>query len=104
MKTTQLSSPFNVHDYLTNDETDPAVFLAACAIEDPGDGSLVRSALSAIVELKGTAQIAKKAGISHRTLIRALSAEAHPRFETIFRISRALNIDCSLPLVSQHRQ
>lgn len=103
MKTTQLGTPFNVHDYLTNEETDLAAFLAACAAEDPGDGSLVRSALAAIVQTWGTSQVAKKAGISHRTLIRALSAEAHPRFETIFRISYALNIDCPLPIVNRHR-
>lgn len=100
----RLEKPFEIHDYLTNEETDPSAFLAACAAEDPGDGSLVRSALAAIVEMKGATQIAKRAGISRRNLMRALSAEAHPRFETIFRICRTLNIDCPLPLAIQHRQ
>lgn len=99
----RLEKPFEIHDYLVNEETDPSAFLAACAAEDPGNGSLVRSALAAIVEMKGATQIAKRAGISRQNLMQALSADARPRFETIFRICRALNIDCPLPIVNRHR-
>ena len=54
--------------------------------EDPGDGSLVRSALAEIAKAKGMTQLAKDSGLSRQCLYKT------PSFETIFRISRALNM------------
>lgn len=88
--TTQLGKPFDVQEYLRNEEPDLQGFLRACVADDPGDGSLVRRALAEIAKLRGLTELAKKTGISRRRLRRALAPDANSRFETIFKISRAL--------------
>ena len=90
--TTKLGKPFDIQEYLLNEELDHESFLAACVAEDPGDGSLVRRALAEIAKARGMTELAKEAGLSRQCLYRALSPDAKPSFETIFRISRALHV------------
>jgi probable addiction module antidote protein len=46
-----------------------------------------------IAKARGVAQVAEAAGLSRENIYRALTPGAHPRFETILAILRALNVD-----------
>ena len=90
--TTKLGKEFDIQDYLINTENNPEAFFKGCVDEDLGDGSLVRRALGEMVKAKGMVQLAKETGLSKQCLYRALSPEGSPKFETIFRISKALKL------------
>lgn len=89
---TKLSKEFDIQGYLINTEKNPKAFFKACVEEDPGDGSLVRRALSELTKAKGMTQLAKETGISKQSLYEAFRPEGSPKFETIFRISKALKL------------
>ena len=84
-------SRYDTVDYLKTEE-DMALYLDACIEEDPGDGSLIRTALGSIARAKGMSQLARDTGISREGLYRALSAEGNPEFSTVMKVIRALGI------------
>ena len=84
-------SRYDTADYLKTEE-DMAMYLDACIEEDPGDGSLIRTALGSIARAKGMSQLARDTGISREGLYRALSAEGNPEFSTVMKVIRALGI------------
>ena len=67
-----------------------AEFLTAAAQNDYPD--VLLAALSHAAKAKGMTQVAKDAGLGRESLYKALSAGAHPRFETINAVLRALNL------------
>jgi probable addiction module antidote protein len=73
-------------------EADQTMYLNACLDDDPGDGSLVRSALGDIARARGMSQLARDSGLSREGLYRALSQEGNPEFATIMRVMRALGV------------
>jgi probable addiction module antidote protein len=86
-------SPFEAADYLTDDVV-AAEYLSAAA-EDPNpDVFLV--ALSDVAKARGMAQVAKDAGLGRESLYKALSAGAHPRYETVSAVMRALGVRFSV--------
>ena len=89
---TKLGKEFDIQHYLINTEIDPKAFFMVCIEEDPGDGSLVRRALGELAKARGIAQLAKETGLSKQSLYKAFRPEGSPKFETIFRISRALKL------------
>lgn len=84
-------SRWDVADYLDTEE-DRALYLDACIEEDPGDGSLIRSALGDIARVRGMTQLAHDTGLTREGLYKALSAEGNPAFSTIFKVVRALGV------------
>ena len=84
-------SRWDVADYLGTEE-DIALYLDACIDEDPGDGSLIRSALGDIARVHGMTQLAHDTGLTREGLYKALSAEGNPAFSTIFKVVRALGV------------
>ena len=82
-------APFDVSDYLDNDEV-IAEYLSAAA-EDPNP-SVFLAALGDVAKARGMAKIAKDAGLGRESLYKALSADAHPRFETINAVLKALGV------------
>lgn len=76
-------------------EADQAMYLNACLVEDPGDGSLVRAALGDIARARGMSQLARDTGMSREGLYRALSADGNPEFATVMRVIRALGVHLS---------
>ena len=84
-------SRYDTADYLKTEE-DMALYLDACIEEDPGDGSLIRTALGSIARAKGMSQLARDTGISREGLYRALSAEGNPEFSTVMKVIRALGL------------
>ena len=81
--------PFDAAAYLENDAV-MAEYLSAAA-EDPNPAVFV-AALSDVAKARGMAQIAKDAGLGRESLYKTLSAGAHPRFETINSVLRALGV------------
>ncbi|CCG08065.1 addiction module antidote protein [Pararhodospirillum photometricum] len=88
---TEKFSRYDTADYLKTEE-DIALYLDACLEEDPGDGSLIRTALGSIARAKGMSQLARDTGISREGLYRALSAEGNPEFSTVMKVIRALGV------------
>src|SRR3989338_4663972 len=82
---------WDVVDHLKTDE-DIALYAEACFEEDPGDGSLIRAALSDISRARGMTQLARDTGISRDGLYTALSSEGNPSFATILKVMSALGL------------
>ncbi|MDQ6703642.1 MAG: putative addiction module antidote protein [Pseudomonadota bacterium] len=82
-------APFDPADYLDNDEV-VAEYLSA-AVEDP-DPNVFLAALGDAAKARGMAQIAKDAGLGRESLYKALSTGAHPRYETVNAVLRALGV------------
>jgi len=82
-------APFDPADYLDNDEV-IAEYLSA-AVEDP-DPNVFLAALGDAAKARGMAQIAKDAGLGRESLYKALTTGAHPRYETVNAVLRALGV------------
>ncbi|MGQ0443725.1 MAG: addiction module antidote protein [Beijerinckiaceae bacterium] len=82
-------APFDPADYLDNDEV-VAEYLSA-AVED-SDPNVFLAALGDAAKARGMAQIAKDAGLGRESLYKALSTGAHPRYETVNAVLRALGV------------
>ncbi|MDR2677964.1 MAG: putative addiction module antidote protein [Zoogloeaceae bacterium] len=80
---------FDPSEYLQN-EDDIAAYLDA--ILEENDAALLAAALGDVARARGMSEIARKAGIGREALYKALRHDASPRFETIFRVCRALGI------------
>ena len=71
---------------------DARYYLEAAANEDPGDGSLIRAALSDIARAHNMSRLALDTGLSRKGLYKALSEDGNPSFTTVMRITRALGM------------
>jgi probable addiction module antidote protein len=87
VKTTYAS--FDPAQYLDND-TVIAEYLSAAA-EDPNPDVFL-SALGHVAKARGIAQVAKTSGLGRESLYKALGAGAHPRYETVSAVLRALGV------------
>lgn len=88
---TEQFSPWDSADYLKTDE-DVALYFQACVDEDPGDGSLIRTALGSISRARGMTQLARDTGISRDGLYSALSDQGNPSFAMVLKVIRALGL------------
>ena len=86
---TDTFAPFDPSAHLDNDEV-MAEYLTAAA-EDPNPDVLL-AALGDVAKARGMAQIAKNAGLGRESLYKALSVGAHPRYETVKAVLRALGV------------
>ena len=73
-------------------QEDISLYLEACADEDPGDGSLIRAALSDIARSQNMSRLAREVGMTREGLYKALSENGNPAFSTVMRITRALGV------------
>ena len=83
-------SEFDIASQL-RDETDIAEYLSM-VLEDGDSDELIR-AIGHVAKARGMTQIAQDTGLGRESLYKALSAGSKPRFDTILRVLRALNID-----------
>ena len=97
MKTTY--APFDAADYLDNDVV-IAEYLTAAA-EDPNPAVFL-AALGDVAKAKGMAQIAKDAGLGRESRYKTFGAGAHPRYETVSAVLRALGV--KLTVVAEKRR
>jgi probable addiction module antidote protein len=88
---TEKFSHWDSADYLKTDE-DIARYFEICIEEDPGDGSLIRSALGAISRARGMTQLARDTGMSRDGLYTAFSKEGNPSFATVLKVTHALGL------------
>jgi len=89
-------APFDVADYLDNDEL-IAEYLSAAA-DDPNPDVFL-AAIGDVAKARGMAQIADETGLGRQSLYKALSAGSHPRYETVAAVLRALGVKCSVVAV-----
>jgi probable addiction module antidote protein len=89
MKKKPTYKTFDAAAYLDSDEV-IAEYLSAAA-EDSNPDVFV-AALGDVAKARGMAQIARDSGLGRESLYKALSAGAHPRFETINFVLRALGV------------
>ena len=71
---------------------DARSYLEAATEEDPGDGSLIRAALSDIARAQNMSQLARDVGMTREGLYKALSEKGNPSFSTVMKITRALGL------------
>ena len=69
---------------------DIALYFEACLDDDPGDGSLIRAALSDIARARGMSLVARETGMARESLYKALSPEGNPEFATVMKVIKAL--------------
>ena len=82
---------WNMSDYIESPE-DARFHLEAAIEEDPGDGSLIRSVLSAIARSQSMSTLARDTGLNRGNLYKALSENGNPSFTTVLKVIRALNL------------
>ena len=80
---------FDPADYL-NDLDVIAEYLTAAA-EEP-DPDVFIAALGDVARARGMAKISKDSGLGRESLYKALTAGAHPRFETINAVLQAMGL------------
>ena len=80
---------FDMSHYL---DSDSAVAEYLTQVLSDGDDSELAHALGHIARARGMTQIAKDAGIGRESLYKALRADAHPRFDTVNRVCKALGV------------
>jgi probable addiction module antidote protein len=94
-------APFDAADYLDSDAV-IAEYLTAAA-EDPNP-EVFLAALGDVAKAKGMAQIAKDAGLGRESLYKAFGAGAHPRYETVSAVLRALGVKLTVTIVAEKRR
>lgn len=82
-------APFDIADYLDNDEVITEYLNAA--LEDP-DPAMFLVALGNVARAQGMTKLAKDSGLGRESLYKALAPGAKPRYDTIYRIVRALGV------------
>ena len=82
-------SVFDPAKYLDDDEA--VAEYITLAIED-GDSGLLAAALGDVARARGMTQVALAAGLTREALYKALRPDAHPRFDTIYRVCKALGV------------
>lgn len=87
MKTTY--APFDAAVYLDSDELIAEYLSGAAGDSNP---AVFIAALGDAAKARGMTQIAMDAGLGRESLYKALSAGAHPRYETIAAVLHALGV------------
>ena len=80
---------FDPSKYLDDEEA--VADYIALAIED-GNPGLLAAALGDVARARGMTQVAQAAGLTREALYKALRPEAHPRFDTVQKVCRALGV------------
>lgn len=83
---------WDVTDYL-NSPQDACGYLEACLQEEPGDGSLLRLALSDIVRAKEKGNFNLEIGGNDAELLQALTNTGHLKPQSTIEIARALELE-----------
>jgi len=81
--------PFDVAEYLDDDETIVAYLSAILA---DGDTDELLDALGEVARARGMSKLAEESGLGRESLYKALAKGAHPRFDTINRVLNALGV------------
>ncbi|OYY74227.1 MAG: putative addiction module antidote protein [Gammaproteobacteria bacterium 28-57-27] len=85
-------APFDVADYLDDEET-IAQYITA-ALEDPNPDVFL-SAVRDVARARGMTQLARDAGLGRESLYKALTPGAKPRYDTVLKLLHALGVKLS---------
>jgi probable addiction module antidote protein len=81
--------PFDISEYMDSEERIAGVLAAAAEDDDP---NVLLGALMHAAKARGMIDVAKAAGLNRESLYKALRPGAHPRFETVQAVLRALGV------------
>jgi probable addiction module antidote protein len=96
------TSILNIAEYLDNEEIVAEYLNMVSESDNP---ALFLRAIGHIAKSKGMSLIAEKTGLGRESLYKALNEKAHPRFETIFKVLNAMDIQMTLiPKVKSRKQ
>ena len=94
MNKIKLCKPYDAIDYLDSKE-DYALYLQSCFENDPGDCSLIKSAILDIAQAKGLAEVARESGLAGDCLCKALGSEGRLEFERIAKFLSDMGLSMS---------
>ncbi|ASM55085.1 hypothetical protein PNIG_a3153 [Pseudoalteromonas nigrifaciens] len=83
------TSDFNPFDYMETQQ-EINTFLEECLADD--DPNTFIEALGLLVKKHGVSDIAKAAGLNRESLYKAVNGKTKPRWETIFKVMKVLNL------------
>jgi probable addiction module antidote protein len=95
------TAPFDPAEHLDNPEVIAHYLSEALATEDP---EFIARAIGTVARAQGMTSVAREAGINRENLYRALGAGAHPEFDTVIRVLRALGVQLEAKPKPQRRQ
>jgi probable addiction module antidote protein len=81
--------PFGISEYMDSEERIAGVLAAAAEDDDP---NVLLGALMHAAKARGMIDVANAAGPNRESLYKALRPGAHPRFETVQAVLRALGV------------
>ena len=94
-------SDLDVADLLKTEE-DVILFLEEALTEN--DPVLWQHCLGHAARSAGMAKIAEKSGLNRESLYKALREDAHPRFDTVMRVLKAMGLKLTItPYVAEKR-
>lgn len=82
-------SKFDVVDYLDSED---AIAAYLSVVMEENDPDLLIAAISDIAKARGMAKLAADSGLNRENLYRVLKPGSKPRYETVAKIMRALNV------------
>ena len=97
---TETFTRWKLEDYIDSEERARGV-LEAAAEEDPGNGTVICSVLSAIAKSKGMSALARETGLNRGHLYEALSENGNPSLATVMKVARALGLRLRLEPVEK---
>ena len=80
---------FDAAEFLDSEEAIAAYVSDAMQDDDP---NRLLTALATVARARGMSRLAETTGLGRESLYKALRPGAKPRFDTVFRIMKALNI------------
>jgi probable addiction module antidote protein len=83
------TTPFDMAEMLDGEDVIQEYF---AQVMDDGDSGEIIRALGHIARARGMARIAEETGLGRESLYKALRPDAHPRFDTILKVTRALGL------------
>jgi probable addiction module antidote protein len=84
------TKPYNPFDHLLT-QADMGDYLTQAFLDD--DPAVFVAALGHVAKAKGIAQLATDTGLNRESLYKALSGKTQPKWDTVQRIIKALNIN-----------
>lgn len=81
--------PFDMMTLLDSDE---AISEYLSQVLEDGDSDELIRALGYIARARGMTQVAERSGLGRESLYKALAPGANPRFDTVLKIIRALDV------------
>ena len=89
---------FDAADYLDSDAVIAEYLNAALEVENP---DVFLQAVADVAKARGMSQLARDAGLGRESLYKAVAPGAKPRYDTVFRLVRALGIELRAMPVSR---